>query len=175
MALTLTETETETETRKPSPFTSPSDDWSLVALRRASTGGACRRFSTATVSERSGVIRPIAQGLRSSIVRHVVCSAQRENAWTRHTRCFQAFDQCGLFGDNALASTSLRVIPALRLSATDSATQSAATTDWFAHVPRTVANRDSRTSRTRRARRWSTTRASRSWSSSATPWMLIEP
>ena len=40
-------------------------------------------------------------------------------------------DPCGVFGDNALASTSLRAIHDLRLSATASTTQSAATTEWI--------------------------------------------
>ena len=40
-------------------------------------------------------------------------------------------DRGGVFGGNALASTSLRVIHDLGLSATASATQSAATPEWM--------------------------------------------
>jgi hypothetical protein len=40
-------------------------------------------------------------------------------------------DQSGVFGGNALAFTCLRVIHDLRLSATASATQSAATAEWM--------------------------------------------
>jgi hypothetical protein len=40
------------------------------------------------------------------------------------------FDQSSVFGGNALASTSLRVIYDLKLSATASATQFAETAEW---------------------------------------------
>jgi hypothetical protein len=46
-------------------LTLTSSDWSLVALRRDQPGGSRRRFSTATVSERSGVMAHIASGSTS--------------------------------------------------------------------------------------------------------------
>ena len=64
------------------------------------------------------------------MVRHVVRARSRERMGQRYT-VLAGLDPCGVFGGNALASTSLRVIHDLRLSATASATQSAATTEWM--------------------------------------------
>jgi hypothetical protein len=64
------------------------------------------------------------------MVRHVVPSAITRTHGPGY-RVLAGFDHSGVFGGNALAFTCLRVIHDLRLSATASATQSAATAEWM--------------------------------------------